>query len=195
MDQGMAAVAAGIVGLLGAGIGGLATAYGARVGAQQTVEAARTQVDRQAAAEHLHWVREQRRQTYSDIMEADLVLTMTLQDCTSDLLRRSGLPGETVDRMQRELMILATTVTRAGMWGPDDLVTKAQDLIRSRGEDVGYTMAWSCAIASGIETAIQAVEHGTHERQPSRAHSDFTLAVRQTLAAPANQDHGPAAAQ
>lgn len=191
----MAAVAAGMVGLIGAGIGGLATAYGARVGAQKTIEAARTQVDRQATAEHRHWVREQRRQAYSAVLEADLVLTMAIDGCTSDLYKGTALSEDAVSSMGRHIKNLATAVTRATLWGPDDLIDKARDLIGARGRAIGKTVAWSMAVASGNAEAVRAAVNGMTGAEDREATRAFVTAVRRTLAEAATQDHGPETAQ
>ncbi|MEU4893507.1 hypothetical protein AB0B12_35405 [Streptomyces sp. NPDC044780] len=184
MDQGIAAVAAGIAGLLGAGIGGLAAAYGARIGAQNTIEAARTQVDRQATAEHLHWIREQRRQAYSAIMEAHLAVSMTIDDCHTQLIDGSALPDDTISHAKGQLMNLATTVARANLWGPDDLVNKARELISAEGEAIGMMIAWSMAVETDDQDLIQAVRQGLPEIRSSTLQHAFVTAVRQELAAP-----------
>lgn len=68
MDQGLAAVWAGIAGLAGAGIGGAGAAWGAWIGGKKTVEAA-IQAERSAAtAEHQHWQRQQRYDAYRAVM-------------------------------------------------------------------------------------------------------------------------------
>src|SRR5690349_8302162 len=68
MDQGLAAVWAGIAGLAGAGIGGGAAVWGAAIGGKKTVEAAVQAEQRAAAAEHQHWQRQARYDAYRAVM-------------------------------------------------------------------------------------------------------------------------------
>jgi hypothetical protein len=64
MDQGLAAVWAGIAGLAGAAIGGGAAAWGAWIGGKRTVEAAEKQAQRAAVTEQQHWQRQARYDAY-----------------------------------------------------------------------------------------------------------------------------------
>lgn len=64
MDQGWAAIWAGIAALVGAGVGGGFAVWGAAIGGRKAVEAARQQVKDQAVTEHGHWLREQRQEAY-----------------------------------------------------------------------------------------------------------------------------------
>ncbi|MGI5427933.1 hypothetical protein [Streptomyces sp. CA-179760] len=75
MDQGVAALIAGLAGMAGALGGAVAGAVGAvrgaKVGAEKTAEATRQQVKDQALAEHGHWLREQRQAAYSAFIAAN----------------------------------------------------------------------------------------------------------------------------
>jgi hypothetical protein len=68
VDQGIAAVWAGLAGLGGAGIGGAAAAWGAWIGGKKTVEAAEKQAQRSAASEHHAWQRETRYKEYRAVL-------------------------------------------------------------------------------------------------------------------------------
>jgi hypothetical protein len=68
MDQGVAAVWAGLAGLAGAGIGGAAAAWGAWISGRKTVEAAERQAQRAAAAEHQQWQRQARYEAYRELL-------------------------------------------------------------------------------------------------------------------------------
>ncbi|GFN05590.1 hypothetical protein ACTFBT_20695 [Streptomyces microflavus] len=74
MDQGTAALIAGLAGALGALggalTGGIAAVRGARIGAETAAVAARQQVQDQAATEHAHWLRERRQETYGIFLAA-----------------------------------------------------------------------------------------------------------------------------
>lgn len=64
MDQGLAALLAGVFGLVGAGLGGVGAIWGAKVGAQTAAKATRQQLWDQALVEHEQWLREARREAY-----------------------------------------------------------------------------------------------------------------------------------
>lgn len=68
MDQGVAAVWAGAAGLVGAGIGGAAAAWGAWVAGEKTVEAAEKQARQSAVAEHHAWQRQARYEAYRTLL-------------------------------------------------------------------------------------------------------------------------------
>jgi hypothetical protein len=155
MDQGIAGVMAGVAGLLGAGIGGLATAYGARVGAQKTIEAAQTQVDRQSAFEHSHWVREQRRQVYSQLIE--LHATYQIAMVTTGVALDSGRPLSDEDRgrLHGQFQEFVEVVARADLWGPGEIVEKAHVWHRTVGERWTALLSWSRAIREGRTEDIQ----------------------------------------
>ncbi|MDO0935215.1 hypothetical protein QQY66_27405 [Streptomyces sp. DG2A-72] len=70
MDQGLAAFLAGMAALLGALIGGGFTAWGARIGGEKTVEAARQQVKDQAHVESKRWLLQARHDAYRVILGA-----------------------------------------------------------------------------------------------------------------------------
>ncbi|MET7719057.1 hypothetical protein [Streptomyces sp. NPDC005407] len=64
MDQGVAALIAAGFGVLGTVVGGAAAVWGAKIGAERSAQAVKQQVKDQAAAEHAHWLRQQRLEAY-----------------------------------------------------------------------------------------------------------------------------------
>ncbi|MFI9245791.1 hypothetical protein ACIGXF_25165 [Streptomyces sp. NPDC053086] len=74
MDDGVVALITAGVGLVGAvggaAIGGLAAARGARIGAETAARATARQVQDQAFAAHMHWLREQRLEAYKSMLVA-----------------------------------------------------------------------------------------------------------------------------
>ncbi|WP_406429841.1 hypothetical protein OHA59_30350 [Streptomyces sp. NBC_01589] len=64
MDQGIAALVAAGFGLAGTAVGGAAAVWGAKMGAERSAQAVKQQVQDQAAAEHAHWLRQQRSEAY-----------------------------------------------------------------------------------------------------------------------------------
>ncbi|MFI9028851.1 hypothetical protein [Streptomyces sp. NPDC053560] len=73
MDEGTAALYAAIIGfaaaIIGAAVGGLASWKAARHGADAAVQAAVEQVNGQAAHEYAHWLRQERRRLFIQILE------------------------------------------------------------------------------------------------------------------------------
>ncbi|MFJ8152240.1 hypothetical protein [Streptomyces sp. NPDC094468] len=64
MDQGVAALIAAGFGVLGTAVGGAAAVWGAKIGAERSAQAVKQQVRDQTAAEHAHWLRQQRLEAY-----------------------------------------------------------------------------------------------------------------------------------
>ncbi|QIT44993.1 hypothetical protein [Streptomyces antibioticus] len=186
MDQGIAGVIAGIAGLVGAGIGGFATAYGARVGAQKTIEAAQAQVSHQSTAEHAHWVREQRRQAYSDAMETHGTFITSLNVAVSQLSAAPPLSSETVTELQEKLVALGLAATRIHLWGPEEAVSKANTLARAAHRRLEALKGWSAATESATayrDTRPRRREYGEATDAETTARADFVTVARSTLAA------------
>ncbi|MFE2500823.1 hypothetical protein [Streptomyces rubiginosohelvolus] len=146
MDQGIAGVIAGCAGLLGAGVGGLATAYGARVGAQKTVEAAHAQAERQSTSEHLHWIREQRRQVYSDVLASHAPFRTTAIKRSIELSQGRPLPPEENLRFEEQILQIAEVTARADLWGPASVLDAAHEMSRAGGDKYIALIDWSQAI-------------------------------------------------
>lgn len=123
-------------------------------------------------------------------MEAHLAVSTAVDDCHTQLMDGSALSGDVVNNVKGQLMNLATTEARADLWGPDDVVNKARELIRAEGEVIGVTIAWSIAVEIGEPRGIQAVRQGFTETRSSGVQHAFVTAVRQELAALAPRDYG-----
>ncbi|MEU9363167.1 hypothetical protein AB0D78_16210 [Streptomyces avermitilis] len=186
MDQGIAGVIAGVAGLVGAGIGGLATAYGARIGAQKTIEAAQTQVKHQSAAEHVHWVREQRRLVYSELAKLHASFTMTSIKCKIDLVGGQPLAEEAKESLIEQVTALGEVSALTVLWGPDDVVIKARRLPTTAAEKFSALVAWSAAAQTGSATGISrcSAEYGAADEADKEARHEFASTTRRALAAP-----------
>ncbi|NUH35288.1 hypothetical protein HUF15_00640 [Streptomyces samsunensis] len=127
MDQGWAAVIAGVVGLLGAGIGGYFAKKGAEVGAKTAADALAHQVERQAANELTHWVRQEQRQAHGEVAHAYGALAKTLADCRiamNDGRNADDLLAQAAE--QRSLLHIACSGT--ALFGPEAVWAAAQEL-------------------------------------------------------------------
>ncbi|MEU5929318.1 hypothetical protein ABZ817_38335 [Streptomyces antimycoticus] len=131
MDQGWAAVIAGVVGLggsaVGAWVGGHFAKKGAEVGAKTAADALAQQVERQAANELAHWVRQEQRQVYGEITHVYGVLAKTLTDCRialNDGRSADDLLAQAAE--QRSLLHIACSGT--ALFGPEGVWAAAQEL-------------------------------------------------------------------
>ncbi|MGW5284644.1 hypothetical protein ACWERI_35260 [Streptomyces collinus] len=186
MDQGIAAVLAGVAGLVGAGIGGLTTAYGARVGAQKSIEAVQVQVDRQAASEHEHWVRDQRKQVCNDIATAWTAFFYTSAPCMGNVASRQPVTDEQLTALDTAYQAVAVACHQLIMWGPDDLTVSAELLSRACLGINSNARIWPQILTSAQESAISG--HMAAAEEASRALSSalarYVTKARATLTAP-----------
>ncbi|MFJ7180999.1 hypothetical protein ACIQXA_32420 [Streptomyces massasporeus] len=184
MDQGIAGVIAGAAGLIGAGIGGLATAYGARIGAQKTIEAAQTQVDRQSAAEHLHWVRDQRRQVYSQVVELHATYMLATIACAVTLGSGQHMSDEELRSVRGQYIKLVEVSARSDLWGPGEVVEKVNRLHHAAGTKYTALLDWSRAIKEGRaeDVARHSDEFEIASSTDRDARNAFVSAVHDALA-------------
>ncbi|MGW5047173.1 hypothetical protein [Streptomyces griseoluteus] len=133
MDQGIAGLLAGIAGLVGAGIGGLATAYGARVGATKTLEAAQTQARQQSVAEHRHWVRDRRSTVCTGVSDSLRTYTEVAHRYLAEVLEGQLPLDADTTALQAATNQLTYSAGQADLWGPDEVASKAQQ-VASQGQ-------------------------------------------------------------
>ncbi|WP_158727313.1 hypothetical protein [Streptomyces sp. NRRL S-31] len=149
MDQGVAAVVAGLAGTMGALAGAMAGVRGARLGALKAVEAARLQVEDQAQAEHRHWVREQRRQAYTRTSHLYVEVLHNLRACADALSQgQRDLAAERQALTNRAVIDLQIAVFDLRLWGPPEIVAVAKDLRRSANRAFDVLVRWRDAVAS-----------------------------------------------
>nr|WP_167532254.1 hypothetical protein [Streptomyces collinus] len=122
MDQGVAAFVAGIAGMVGAlggaVAGGVAAVRGARIGAEKTAEATRQAVHDQAAAEHGHWLREQRRDAFASFITAAQVVTDASKAVTS-------MQHDQLIAFNESIQDLAKISSLITLMGPEQAITAA----------------------------------------------------------------------
>ncbi|MFJ1786744.1 hypothetical protein ACIOML_20815 [Streptomyces anulatus] len=186
MDQGLAGLLAGAAGLVGAGIGGLATAYGARVGAQKTIEAAQTQVAQQSAAEHIQWMRDQRRQVYSDLTALNASYFVAVATCSVELKGGRPLSSEQGENVKQRFLEIVESSARARLWGPDEVIASIDRVRISTASQVSALLSWSAAVlaenSEEMERRSQVFEAASLENKEARR--TFTEAAYETLAVP-----------
>ncbi|NEB16192.1 hypothetical protein [Streptomyces coelicoflavus] len=184
MDQGIAGVIAGVAGLVGAGIGGLATAYGARIGAQKSMEAVQVQVQRQSTAEHKHWVREQRRQVYTQVADAYADCAKAATRCFERMNERNAIPSDLMESLDSAVDGLTIMRGHIQLWGPPNLegaVFLLTSEVAALQEEI---QRWPAIYTTWDDSAM--AEHSDRcNEQASRAieaTNSFLGAARRTLA-------------
>jgi hypothetical protein len=130
MDQGLAAVWAGVAGLAGAGVGGCFAVWGTVIGGRKAVEAAQEQETRAARAEHQHWQRQQRFESYQALMAAAEPL-VTWRDRVPWEEARSGIDP------------VRTAVHRVQMLGPAAAAQAALQLPRIGAQATRAQWPWA----------------------------------------------------
>lgn len=128
MDQGIAALVAGLTGMVGAlggaVAGGVAAVRGARIGAEKAFEAGRQQVQDQAAVELSHWLREQRREAYvSFIREIQVVIDAAKAVTTMEHDQLMNF-----NRSIEDLKVAGNSIT---LMGPQEMIEAAGRVIGS----------------------------------------------------------------
>lgn len=135
MDQGMAAVVAGVVGMVGALIGAIAGARaavrGAQIGGAKAVEAAQLQVDGQAAAGHVQWVRGQRQQAYAKLLDAHSAVEEVLLRVAPGIRRGGRLETDDRRELASRILVMQSCTSQLALWGPED-VTHVAQLLRAK---------------------------------------------------------------
>ncbi|WP_030675323.1 hypothetical protein [Streptomyces rimosus] len=132
MDEELAALLAGAIGLagavLGAAVGGLASYRAAKHSAEVAARALAEQVAGQARYEQEQWVRQERRQVYGDINRAYAELAAALAALHTALSGRRPVQ-ELVERVEERRLQLSVAVSPTAMLGPVEVHDAARALI------------------------------------------------------------------
>ncbi|MEV7283322.1 hypothetical protein AB0O01_01925 [Streptomyces sp. NPDC093252] len=124
MDQLWPAVVAGLAGLVGAALGGYFARSGAVTGARTAADAITRQVDQQRANELQHWIRQERRTAYDEVIRAQGVLARHLAAFRTALEHQE--PRGTVDEeLNAAWASLSLACSRTRLFGPDPVWTAA----------------------------------------------------------------------
>jgi hypothetical protein len=186
MDQGVAAALVGVAGLVGAAIGGLATAYGARIGAQKCIEAVGLQVQQQSAAEHAHWVREQRRQAATAFIDGFVAFAAAYARCSTSICAHAEL----TDDQARELSQTGNDLTIARghleLWGPESVVRAADVLNATVDVARNWINEWDEVYQSGDSEEINTHASRATELANTlgQVRKGFVRAAREALSTP-----------
>ncbi|MFI5807530.1 hypothetical protein [Streptomyces sp. NPDC051561] len=203
MDQEFVGLVAGMSGLIGAVVGGLATAYGARIGAQKTIEATHIQAERQSTDQQRRWILDQRSQVCSDVLASHASFRTTAINWVATLRGGNPLAEEEYLRFQGQFVELVEVSARADLWGPQYLVDNSRALLKAAGAEFSALVEWSAATREGRASDITAVtqQYGAARDAIQAARSAFIetagralqisndspMTARETLQGPANR--------
>lgn len=178
MDQGIAAVLAGGIGLVGAVAGAFAggvwAVRGAKIGGFKAVEAARLQVEGQVAAEHFQWVRSQRQQAYGQLLDAQTAVEDALAKAAPGIRAGGRLSEEARVELTERALVMRSRSRQLALWGPDEAVRLAYELTLS-------TLAASQALRTAQGVGVPSpgsqsqawVQWDRANREMTSAHSAF----------------------
>lgn len=150
MDQGLAGLIVGGLGLIGALAATGGAMWGARMGATKALDAVHAQVAGQEIAEHRHWAREQRRLALTNALDQITKIDHTLRRAWVKLLLGEVPPVELHEEYMTSNEALMRGAFHLGVWGPDQGRAVGQNIV-----DLAYRVyeswtLWENAINSGI---------------------------------------------
>lgn len=178
MDQGTAALIAGLTGMLGALggalTGGIAAVRGARIGAESAATAARHQVKDQAATEHAHWLRERRQDTYNTFLTATQEVQRMVQPLIVALYIEQRRDSQLSDA-QQAIGGLCDMGNNVALVGPDLILPRLQHAI-SCAIQLDHALVSSFVATEADRESIHAALAEFEE-----AKQDFVTAARTVL--------------
>jgi hypothetical protein len=187
MDAGVAAVIAGVAGMVGAlggaVAGGIAAVRGARIGAEKTSAALLKQTQDQAEIEHRHWAREHRRSACSQLMEHYSELTAALA-LSVGALGRGELPTDEHHQTVDALSVSMAPVSRQlDLWGPPELRSAVGELMATVMAAVYLMKEWAEAVeTSAPDIAVRQARYEHLEIGP--AYNSFVVIAGEVLRSP-----------
>ncbi|MFD5317884.1 hypothetical protein [Streptomyces sp. NPDC127098] len=158
MDQGIAAVLAGITGLLGAAIGGFAAAWGARIGAETAARASAQQVRDQAQVDHDHWLRGQRLEAWRALLarydEYAIVASNMTRVLEGEISGSSGIGAEFGGKAHE----LTQAYFLVRLLGPDTVREAALQLRRGVQDHFDCVNEWTDVLLGMDGRAVAALQ-------------------------------------
>jgi hypothetical protein len=169
MDQGVAALLAGGLGVFGALAGAVAGALGAirgaRLSADRAAEAAREQRQADVVSEHSHWLRQQRRDVAVEFSAAIAAGTQAVRQAWKEVEQTSWDSTAFDDHIIPTWIRIASAGTAIDLIASDDVIASMKDvrhrfwhwysLIRDSGEQ---GLAWGQAGQQAIDDVDKAFD-------------------------------------
>ncbi|MFE3774866.1 hypothetical protein [Streptomyces sp. NPDC059122] len=136
---------AAVFGLAGTVLGAVVAARATKVGADKNAETVRQQVEDQAAAEHAHWLRQQRLNAYEGFLEAwDECLRLTRASADP---QDGDPPG--VEPLRAAAGRMTERARRIALLGPPAVTQAAEELAETMQQDVDVTANFVRAAEAG----------------------------------------------
>ncbi|MFE3884552.1 hypothetical protein ACFXPQ_16865 [Streptomyces lydicus] len=163
MDEGTAALYAAIIGftaaIIGAAVGGWASWKAARHSADAAVQVTVKQIKGQAANEHAHWVRQERRLAYGEVLRAYASLRAAVSRCQRHMI--AGIPfiNELRDAREKEGALIST-VGVIYMLGPREVAEAATILSDEVQTVMHLNIEWAEALHVFMVRSDELVEIG-----------------------------------
>ncbi|WP_328544410.1 hypothetical protein [Streptomyces europaeiscabiei] len=185
MDEGTAALIAGLAGtagaIAGAVVGAVAAVRGARIGAEKAAETARLQVQDQASIDHEHWLRQQRIEAYSEFLtvyDDSTVVAGRTRKKIVEMEPAAGQPEEDLRELKEIVHRLRQVRQRVKLVGPETIHTRATALEDSVQDYYIDLEVVAEAKASGDPDAPQMFEQEyAGMRASANAHDSFVRAI------------------
>ncbi|MFG2889297.1 hypothetical protein [Streptomyces sp. NPDC048248] len=187
MDAGIAAVIAGVAGMVGAlggaATGGLAAVRGARIGAEKTSAALLKQTQDQAEIEHRHWAREHRRQACSQLMEQYAGMLGALALAQKALWNGELLPAEEHQAIDALKVAMAPVSRQLDLWGPPELRDAVDELMDKVMIAAFLVKEWAHAVeTSAVDIAAHEARYQHFDTGP--AYNSFVATAGEVLRSP-----------
>ncbi|MGW7640330.1 hypothetical protein [Streptomyces decoyicus] len=182
MDQGLAAFYAGIGALFGAILTALAGYLGARHTAKSAVDAAAKQVAAQAANELTHWIRQERRQVYREVLTQARSLIRTNSDVKLAAVRLH-LTDSDVAVLHDQSWGLALACTDVETLGGEEVTRAATELATAALRMAGATngLTGQMAVSSTNDRDRVLTRLGEIETDLAQAADELQAASRREL--------------
>ncbi|MCX4669960.1 hypothetical protein OG453_25275 [Streptomyces sp. NBC_01381] len=187
MDEGLVALVAAGVGLVGAlggaAMGGLAAVRGARMGAETTARATIEQARAQERAQRDHWLRDERKRAAVLMLEAYDEFTVAASNVTRMFDLEIEASAEVWGAHNTSLNKIRAAYFPLRLLGPARVHQAARELWQLIEEHHEGIQEW----ADGIMTATDEIRAGWRAREEQqryalgRAHSDLIDAVSESL--------------
>jgi hypothetical protein len=185
MDQGWAAVIAGIAGtggaLGGSIVGAIAPVRGTRIGAERTAQATLQQVRDQAVLDHAHWLRQQRQEAYVALLGAYDTFAVEMRR-TVGVLEGPNPQEAEIEAIQQAVFALEQAQSRIPLLGPEparEAGIQLQDAVVLWGETVVRP------VGDGVPRISALVgDYNARQAEAPRRHGEFRRAARDVLLDP-----------
>ncbi|GAA0680271.1 hypothetical protein GCM10009536_08390 [Streptomyces thermocarboxydus] len=188
MDEGVVALVAAGVGLVGAiggaAIGGFAAARGTRLGAETAAQATVRQVHDQSIAEHEHWLRERRLETCTALLAAYHRYAIQASALHRALEDESAESAEVGGQLRQCITDFRNTCYQVRLVATEDIREDALQLQMQVEDHIECIDEWFDAFLSNRGGAAVAEARAREERareQLATLHTAFMEAARRSV--------------